>query len=427
MFRFLLKLYRLTRPRKSRLALGVLFGLLAGVADPAMLGVVVVGLALVFPSGKTPAIAQAILDDLRKKPWLNHALEQVQTYIAHHHSFAVLACVVAAIPALMLARGVVLYLYSYLMSWVMVRAIADLRTRAFEHLVNLPLSFFGANSTGELMSRVGDIGILQNVVGSSIMVFIKEPVTVATLAFALIVTQWKLTLFAAIFAPLFIIPISIYSKKGRKSAGAAQTNTAGLARLMHESFTSNRIIKVYNIGPVVSRQFRAETGQLINHSMRVVRSTETPGPLIEFMASVGAAALLLYFAVQPNASAGDFATFVIIIFMMYRPIKSLVRLHSQLEQARAATERIFSLLATHSSLPEPAQPLPLHAANAQIHFDAVTFTYGAAPVLQDIQWCVQPGQMAALVGLSGSGKTTLTNLLLRFYDPTAGAVRIGGL
>src|SRR5208283_4796571 len=124
-----------------------------------------------------------------------------------------------------------------------------------------------------------------------------------------------------VFCPLFIIPISIYSKKGRKSAGAAQANAAGLSRLMHESFTGNRIIKAYNLEPVVAQQFRAETAKYIGHFMRVVRSTETPGPLIEFMGSIGAAGLLFYFAVQPKASAGDFATFVVVIFLMYRPIK----------------------------------------------------------------------------------------------------------
>ncbi|MGA2177060.1 MAG: ABC transporter ATP-binding protein [Verrucomicrobiota bacterium] len=439
MFRFLRQVYRLTRPKKGRFALGIICGILAGLADPAMLAVVVLVLQIVFPSSQTPAVAQPDPEKIRHQPWLQEHLhrmlhqaqtfivDQAQRYLADHHSAWVLAAIIAVIPVLMLARCVVLYLYGYLMSWVVVRAIADLRTRAFEHLLNLPLSFFGATSTGELMSRVGDINILQNVMTSSVMVLVKEPVQVMALTTALFATEWKLTLWAAVFCPLFIIPISIYSKKGRKSAGAAQTNAAGLSRLMHESFAGNRIIKAYNLERVVSQQFRAETAKLIGHFMRVVRSTETPGPLIEFMGSVGAAILLFYFAVQPKASAGDFATFVFIIFWMYRPIKALVRLHSQLVQARGATQRIFDLLATESTLIDPPQPVPFHAANAPILFDNVSFSYGDKLVLRNVCLSVEPGQMVALVGRSGSGKTTLTNLLLRFYDPTEGAIRIGGV
>jgi ABC-type multidrug transport system fused ATPase/permease subunit len=98
-----------------------------------------------------------------------------------------------------------------------------------------------------------------------------------------------------------------------------------------------------------------------------------------------------------------------------------------LAQARGATQRIFDLLATESTLKDPPQPVPLHAASAPILFDNVSFAYKDKLVLRDIRFSAEPGQMIALVGKSGSGKTTLTNLLLRFYDPTGGAIRIGGV
>jgi ABC-type multidrug transport system fused ATPase/permease subunit len=111
---------------------------------------------------------------------------------------------------------------------------------------------------------------------------------------------------------------------------------------------------------------------------------------------------------------------------MYRPLKNITRLHNNLEQARAASERVFELLALQSSIPEPAHPQKLHAAGADIQFDGVDFAYGDKTVLHNIKLTIPAGQVVALVGPSGSGKTTLTNLLLRFYDPQKGAVRIGG-
>ena len=113
---------------------------------------------------------------------------------------------------------------------------------------------------------------------------------------------------------------------------------------------------------------------------------------------------------------------------MYAPMKNLTRLHNQLTQARAASERVFELLAAKNSVPEPAQPKMLHADQARTsQFENVDFNYGEKPVLRNINLTVKPGQLVALVGASGSGKTTLANLLLRFYDPVRGAIKIGGV
>jgi subfamily B ATP-binding cassette protein MsbA len=119
--------------------------------------------------------------------------------------------------------------------------------------------------------------------------------------------------------------------------------------------------------------------------------------------------------------------FIIAIVMIYPPIKSLTRLHNQLHQARAASERVFELLALKNSVPEPAQPKMLHASQADIQFENVDFSYGEKPVLHNINLTVKAGQLVALVGASGAGKTTLANLLLRFYDPTRGTIKIGGV
>jgi subfamily B ATP-binding cassette protein MsbA len=428
MSEFLNKLWKLNRPYRLRFLLGVLFGVLSGVGQPLMYGTVILVVSILF----TPA-ALSGMNMPSKVPWwmphwlpamLGHLQEAMTRYASG--SMGVRIALVALIPLAVLLRGVVAYLNAYLMSWVSVRTSCDLRARLFEHLLNLPLSFFTRNSTGELMSRNNDIGILQNLIGVLLVTLIKEPCTILTLVAGMLAIDWKLTLVSLLVFPLCVIPISIYSRKGRRASANIQTEAAALGRVMHESFTGNRIIKAYNLEDLVVRQFKANLTKFRSNVMRAVRATETPGPLIEFVGAIGIAGMFLYLRGQ-NTNVLKLGAFMYCLLSIYAPVKNLTRLHSQLTQAQAATQRVFELLATPNTLTDPAHPVPLRAAGAEIHFDNVSFGYGSEMVLRGIQLKVQPGQMVALVGRTGTGKTTFTNLLLRFYDPTSGAIRIGGV
>jgi subfamily B ATP-binding cassette protein MsbA len=312
-----------------------------------------------------------------------------------------------------------------MMGWVAVRALCDLRARLFEHLLRLPASFLARNSTGELMSRVGDVGVLQNMIGVSMVTIIKEPISILTKVAGLCIIDFKLTLIALVGFPFCVIPVVVYNRKVRRAGAAIQTEQANLSRMMHEAFTGNRIVKGYNLEQMVVERFRANQKKFISQYMRVIRSTESPGPIIEFLGSIGVGILLVYLA-QSTTTVVSFL-FIGAVVAIYAPVKAVIRLQSELQRTRAATARAFELLATKSTLVDPPRPVPLKAAHAPIEFDNVSFSYGDRPALRHIQLRIEPGQMVALVGRSGSGKTTLANLLLRFYDPSEGAVRIGGV
>jgi subfamily B ATP-binding cassette protein MsbA len=172
----------------------------------------------------------------------------------------------------------------------------------------------------------------------------------------------------------------------------------------------------------------------VGQMMRVVRANEIPSQLMEIFGALGVALVFFYIhhtmqhlpkGQQPSSE--DFLTFILSIVMIYPPIKAFTRLHNQLHQARAASERVFQLLAMTNSVPEPAAPKMLHADKADIVFQNVDFNYGEKAVLKNFNLTVKAGQFVALVGETGSGKTTVTNLLLRFYDPVNGSIKIGGV
>lgn len=388
---------------------------------------------MLLENAYTNELAPMKLSWLANYPRVQEWLGGLAKWLPSGRSTPTILLAILSIPMVVLLRGLVSYLNVYMLQWAAVRAIADLRTRLFSHLTNLPLGLLTKWSTGELISRVmGDTAFVQQSISNSLVVIIKDPATIFFSLVILVAFQPMLTLLSVIIFPICLVPIITYSRKVRAASSAMQTQAAQLSRILHEAFTGNRIIKAYNLENSVVRRFREASNYYIGQFMRSTRAGELPGPLIEFFGSIGVACLFYYILClsHKRISAGDFLLFVGLVFSMYRPIKSVSRLYNQMEQANAASERVFKMLETRTTLPEPADPLPLKAAGAEIKFDRIDFHYDAdqpKAVLQEFSLTVKAGQMVALVGQTGSGKTTVTNLLLRFYDPQAGSVRIGGI
>ena len=428
---FLKKLWGFVRPYRGRFFLGLLCGSAYALTNGLLLGALKVVVQLVF-EGETNLHQQ-----LENAPrWIHPLSHRLASLVPEIHAPAPndtvrWLLIIGVIPAIMLLRNTFQYLSIYLTNWSAMHAIADIRTKLFSHLQNLSLGFFNRASTGDLIARItNDTQVLYSIVGSSFASAVKDPITIACLLGYQLATQPTLTLISIVVFPVCIVPIVIFGRKVRKSARAVQAFNAELTNLMHESFTGSRVIKAYNLEETVSAEFRAITKKYVGQLMRVIRANEIPSQLMEFFGAAGIALVFLYIHFlpkdrQPNES--DFLTFAFAIVLIYPPIKSLTRLHNQLHQARAASERVFQLLALKNSVPEPVQPKMLHADKADIVFENLDFNYGEKPVLHNINLTVKAGQLVALVGASGSGKTTLANLLLRFYDPVRGTIKIGGV
>jgi subfamily B ATP-binding cassette protein MsbA len=431
MITFLFKVWGLARPYRARLFLGVLTGIISGLMAPLMIGTITFVCSVIFPSPNTVESEKPLPGmPAFMAQWFHDAREAMDQGL-HQHPGAVIA-LVALIPLVMFLRGLFAYLNVYFLQWTAIRAITDLRERLFSHLLNLSAAFFSKNRSGELNSRIlSDTAALQTILSGATSVIVRDPVTLVSVL-ALLLCQpetRKLTVLSLIVLPLCLIPLSIYNRKVRRSSRELQTQNAGLMQVMTEAFTGHRIVKAYNLEKVVTTEFRNTAHKAVSQYMRIIRANEISGPIIDFLGALGVALALLYliYFTQARPSTSTFVQVILSVFLMYPPMKNLSRLYNQLAQARAASERVFELLATQNSIPEPAQPRPLKAAGADIHFEHVDFAYGDKPVLRDIDLRIHPGHLIALVGSSGAGKTTLANLLLRFYDPTRGAICVGGV
>lgn len=340
---------------------------------------------------------------------------------------------VGSIPLSMGLRGLGAFLSTYYFSWVATFSLHDLRVKLFRHLQSLSLDFFGSARTGDLISRLSnDVTALQVVMATSITNLVRDPLTIVFLVAYLIWQQGELTGVALLVFPVCLVPIVIFGRKVRKASRAAQGFTAELVDVMQENFTGQRVIQAYNLQDAATDRFSQTSRRIASQVMRLLRSSEIPGPLIEFAGAIGVALLFGYIAWLGNRTgkvmtSGDFFSFIGSLFLLYQPLKNLSRVWAQIEQGNGALDRLEVILGAQSKIAAPAHPRPVPSGGGVIEFDHVHFAYGDQAVLTDITLTVQPGELIALVGATGSGKTTLTNLLLRFYDPSRGSIRVGGI
>jgi subfamily B ATP-binding cassette protein MsbA len=426
MLQFVLRLWSLASAYRARLALGIVLGVLAGFKDPMLVASVYIVFALIFPHTGSGEIQQTIADVRKVSDGLGDWLQGCVDRLAADPSLGTVLGVVAILPAVMLVGGLVTYGNQYYMQWVAVRAVGDLRHRLYQHVLRMPLSFHQRQSSGELVARLmGDANVLHRILSRAFISTIQDPVALVVFAGMLIARQPSLTLMALILLPVCIVPIVVFGRKLRRSSKAYQTGAARVFETIQEGLTSIRVVQAYNLEPVVAREHALRTREYNGRFMRMIRASSMPGPLIEFLGSLGIAGLLAFIALQQGqVTPAGFLMFVVSLFLMYARIKTVVRLGHDYVQAQGASERIFEWLDMKSNLPEPAHPRPLRAAGADVYFENVGFGYGETRVFAGFNLVLRAGQLVALVGQSGSGKTTLTNLLLRFYDPQEGRIRI---
>jgi subfamily B ATP-binding cassette protein MsbA len=451
------RVLEIAKPYRTRLLLGLLCGFLSGALAPTLGLSLKLAVDAVFPmamanstpdasansqarttSADNPAASSAMVGGknstaLGSKVWmpssLQRALDRLEAWFrpAGPPSRTRLLLVISFIPAAMLVRSLLAYLNTYLLSWVAIRAANDLRVRLFRHLMHLPLRFFNRASTGDLMARIDGAMSVHTTIKDSFGVIIREPISIVVLITTLIWMQPLLSLFTLLVFPLCMIPVALLGRRFRRSDLGIHAKYANLNNVMQESFTGIRVIKGYNLESLVVEEFQKAANGITSFFMRAVRSGDLPGPLIEFAGSIGVALVFTHYAffTHGRGPAGDMLAFFFLVFSLYQPLKNLSRLHHQLEVAKESLDPAYELLSKQSSLPEPANPKRLQAHGVPLRFENVSFSYGEKTVLHDVNLTIQPGQMVALVGRTGSGKTSIANLLLRFYDPTAGAILVG--
>jgi ATP-binding cassette, subfamily B, bacterial MsbA len=331
-------------------------------------------------------------------------------------------------------KGLGGYFSSYVMDDLGHRVVMQVRNELFRHLLDQSAAFFARRTTGALLSRINnDVGQVHRAVAETIGDLSRESLALIGYATLLFYYDAGLALLCMTGAPLAIYPLVRLGRRLRTMTRWSQERLEYMSHVAAEAFTGHRIVKAFAAEAREAEKFERAARALYRTNLKVTGVLAVLPPLMEFVGGLAIAAALWYGSREialNRLTAGEFTSFVAALLLMYGPVKKLSRVNANLQQAAAASERIFELLDKHTEVRESPAAQPLPPFRDEIAFRDVVFRYDDAHgrnTLTGVSFSVRAGQMVAIVGRSGAGKTTLVNMLPRFYDVTGGAILIDGV
>jgi len=406
------RLYAYVKPYKVRFIVGLLLGFAYGGVNSLLpLATARVTSAIFHGAAPNPMALRSNLGVLDTGPKINSII---------------LICL--AIPAIMTVRSLCSFGNTYCMQWVSNKVVTDIRAQVFSKMVRHSMDFFNKMRSGFLISRItNETRVVQMALTAVSSDIFKQPITIVGAITVLLLMDWKFTLVTLILFPTCLLPLRIYGRRARKALRGQFEGMGEMVVTMQETFAGIRVIKSFAREAHQEKEFKRSNQLQFSQMMRIIRSMEATGPLVETIAAVGIGLALLY-VYAANLSAGRFFGLITGIFILYDPIKTLSKIQLVMQQSIAATTAIFALLDSEPTVQDAPNAAVLSSSQGRIDFENVTFRYAntVTDAISNLTLRIQPGKTHALVGASGAGKSTILSLILRLYDPTSGAVKIDG-
>jgi len=323
----------------------------------------------------------------------------------------------------------------YFVSWLGERVVADLRQAVFNRVLSLHTGFFETTKTGEILSRLTtDTTLLQSVIGSSASIALRNMLNLVGGVIMLFITNPGLTAMVLMVVPVVVVPILIFGRRVRKLSRASQDRVADVGAFAEETINAMSTVQAFTHEDVDRNRFGIEVTNAFDTAVVRIR---TRGLLmaVVILLVFGAIGVILWVGgrqmLAGEISGGELVAFIYYATLVAFSVGVMSEVYGELQRAAGATERLIELLESKTDIKTPATPLALpDPAQGRVSFERVTFHYPSRPdqaALIDFTLDVNPGETVALVGPSGAGKSTVFQLLLRFYDPIRGTVKLDGI
>jgi subfamily B ATP-binding cassette protein MsbA len=346
-------------------------------------------------------------------------------------SFGVVMRVAASVGGVFVLRALAGFLSKIIIARQSERVGAELQSVMLAHALRLDLTFYLANSPGSLMERLrGDTATLRSLWPQMLQAIGRDVVALISLATVAVLIDWHWALIAVAGVPVLAWPITRLQQSVRRTARAARGAAGTLSTQLDEAFHGIRTLQLSGAEAQEATRYRRALEAFLTAQFRSDRAGAAIPALIDVVAALGFAGVMLYGGVQIIAGTktlGEFMSFFTAMGLVFEPLRRLGSLSGQWAAARASLDRIRGLLDEVPAITSPARPRPVPAGPVRLEMVGVGFGYGGARVLEGINLLAEPGKVTALVGPSGAGKTTIFHLLTRLADPQHGQVLLNGV
>ena len=350
-----------------------------------------------------------------------------------HPNITLLLWVCGGVFLAFLVKGSSSYGQSVIMMFVGQRIISDIQNNLFKHLMKADLAYFHNTPSGELISRfTNDVNMMRNAMATTLIGIGKDFVTLIFLISLMFERDLTLACIAFFVFPIAVLPILRIGRRMRKVTHHTQDQHATLTNQLTQIFQGIRVVKAYGMETAESNHIEKQIDHVFNLIYKATRIKSLLHPIMEILAGLAISCVIAYGGwqvMEGTRTAGDFASFILGLFLVYDPLKSLSNLNASLQEGLAATYRVFQILDMPPKIQNSDAPHTLTRVKGHIEFRDVTFNYQNQKrvVLNQLSFEAKPGQTIALVGASGAGKSTIINLIPRFYDIEQGDILIDGI
>ena len=320
--------------------------------------------------------------------------------------------------------------HNYIFGFVGHRMTTDFRIEFFSHIQSLSLRFFQERRVGEILSRMSnDISVIQNALVTIPVALLRQSITLLGALAIILYLNWKLTGLILLILPPLMIFARVFGRRLKVFSEKLQDQVAQAVVVLEEVMSSIKIVKSFTREPYERNRFQEKIETAFERAVDKLKISAFFGPFILGLTFLVSALLIWYGGYQVMQGAttpGELAAFFLYALIIAGPIGTFVRLYTQIQEARGAIQRVYEILDTEPIVQNPENPVSLENITGSIQFDNVSFGYQDTGVIHDVSFDVLPGQTVALVGPSGAGKSTIIKLLLRFFDPNSGTIRLDG-
>ena len=407
-----LSIFHLLRPRWPTLTIALI----------AVLGETVTDVLSPWP---IKIVIDNVLRSKNLPPWL----EAIVGDLFGNNKLAVLEFAVAFVMAIAVVGAVSSYVESYLTTSISQWVSHDLRRTLYHHIQRLSLAEFDQARTGDLITRVtSDIESIQDFLDQALLGMLVNVLTLFGMVGVMFYTDWRFTLIALSVAPVLLLVVYTFTRRIKQASRAVRKKESELVSVVEEVLTSVRVVKAFAREDYEEKRFEAESLENVETALQARGIKAKLSPFVDIIVAVGTCLVLWYgarFVLARRMEVGVLVVFVLYLGRMYRPMRALSKMTDTVSKALVGYERIKEVLGIESRVRDLPRARRAPRFKGEVEFDHVTFGYDQqTPVLKDISFRIEPGQIAALVGPSGTGKTTVISLIPRFYDPSSGYVKI---